>query len=351
MKLSLKESDLKKVYTLLDNKEINISLASLLIDFFSYVDVINEAKDKDEYLSKMYEFWNFNQDLNEISPIIDYQIASCLKEINPSILLDNPYYQKVKIIAVNKGPYALKYESYEPYQGFSYDEIVVDDNYKEISKVGYFSQKIDYLVLQYKNDVWMSITPNEILTMAPSIKEAKGDVLIYGLGLGYFPFMILNKKEVTSLTIIEKEKEVISLFKENILPFFNKDKPLTIIEADALSYKVNKHYDFVFVDLWHDPLDGLPLYIHFKKKEKEFKGVNVHYWLEPSILALYRRYLLTIIEESLLGYKDKDYTKIANDDDKIINHLYFQTKNLVFHTYEEIHDFLSDENIKELMLL
>ena len=263
MKILLNEKDLKKVYTLLDNKEINISLASLLIDFFSYVDAVDNAKDTKEYLSKMYEFWNFNQDLEEISSIIDYQLAPYLKEMDPSILLDNPYYQKVKVKPINKGHYALKYESYEPYQGFSYDEISIDNEYKEISKVGYFSKKIDYLVLQYKNDVWMSITPNEILTMGPAIKEAKGNVLIYGLGLGYFPFMALNKKEVTSITIIEKEKEIISLFKENILPFFNQNKPIKIIEADALTYKVNEQYDFVFIDLWHDPIDGLDLYIHF----------------------------------------------------------------------------------------
>ena len=51
----------------------------------------------------------------------------------------------------------------------------------------------------------MSIIPNEIETMKEAIETVKGNVLVYGLGLGYFPYMISLKNDVNKITIIEKE--------------------------------------------------------------------------------------------------------------------------------------------------
>ena len=60
----------------------------------------------------------------------------------------------------------------------------------------------------------MLITPNEIETMKKSISEATGNVLTYGLGLGYYAYMVSMKENVESVTIVEKDKEIIDLFKK-----------------------------------------------------------------------------------------------------------------------------------------
>ena len=83
-----------------------------------------------------------------------------------------------------------------------YDDIDIKDNFIEVSKIGYFNKSFKYLVVN-KNDVtWMSTDPNEINTMKDAINNAKGNVLVFGLGLGYYAYMISLKKEVKKITII-----------------------------------------------------------------------------------------------------------------------------------------------------
>ena len=63
---------------------------------------------------------------------------------------------------------------------------------------------------------------------------------------------------------------------------------------------------------------------------------------------MYRRCLLTVIEESLLGYSDKNYQVVENDYDKIINDLYFKTKNMTFTSFEKIKEILQDNSLLNL---
>jgi hypothetical protein len=62
-----------------------------------------------------------------------------------------------------------------------------------------------------------------------------------------------------------------------------------------------------------------------------------------------RRCLLTVVEESLEGYKDKDYLKAQNEYDEIINSLYFKTKNLSISSFNELMELLSDKSLLKLI--
>ena len=113
----------------------------------------------------------------------------------------------------------------------------------------------------------MSLNPNEINTMEKDIKKATGKVLTFGLGLGYFQFMCSLKEDVKEITIIEKDPNIIALFKQFILPFFAHRNKIKIIQIDAFDFMENKFdnsYDFVYVDIWHTPNDGLLPFIKFK---------------------------------------------------------------------------------------
>mgnify|MGYP004628899591 FL=1 len=127
----------------------------------------------------------------------------------------------------------------------------------------------------------MLITPNEIETMSESISEAYGNVLTYGLGLGYYQYMISNKDNVKSITIIEKDQNIIDLFTKYILPQYKYKNKIKIINEDALKYKYNNEYDYVFVDIWHDPSDGIELYTKMKQLEKP--NIKYSYWIEKTI--------------------------------------------------------------------
>jgi len=106
--------------------------------------------------------------------------------------------------------------------------------YKSLSRNGY---------------VIMSNTPMEIYDHLEFIYQAKGDVLINGLGLAMCIFGILEKPEVQSITVIEKEQDVIDLVAPHI-----KSKKVKVIHCDAFDYQIpkGKKYNAVWHDIWDD---------------------------------------------------------------------------------------------------
>ena len=103
-------------------------------------------------------------------------------------------------------------------------------------------------------DMIMSNTPDEIRDMYSFFKEARGKVLINGLGLGVALKVILEKKNednkyaVDHVTVIEQSEDVIKLVGEHFIKKY-PDR-LNIIQADALTYKPTNKYDVVFHDIW-----------------------------------------------------------------------------------------------------
>ena len=351
MKINLNKNELEKTYSLLDTKEINISIADLLFSAFNGDSYFMHQKN-DDYFSSLLSYWEIEEGSD------DHQLLE--KWVKPYIIpttreeyLSNPYYQNVKPKEIKKDGYEITYLSYKPYLPFPLNDIEVDDKdyFKEGSPISYFKDEFKYLAINRDGETWMCITPNEINTMAPYIKEAKGNVLVLGLGLGYYPFMISLKDEVKNITIIEIDKTIIKLFKEHIFPFFKNKEKITIIEGDAINYlmKTHNNYDTVFVDLWHNAVDGLPIYLKFKQMEDNHRNSHFQYWLEESMIALYRRCILSVYEEALQGYKEKDYLKSQNDIDKVINSIYFKTKNITINSYDDIYKLLKKESILRLI--
>lgn len=209
-----------------------------------------------------------------------HEILNCL---DTNKYKENPYYKHIHINPYKKGNWEITYQTYEPYELFVCNDMEEKEDGRILPKLGYFKETYSYLCVLENNREWMLITPNEIETMQPVIDVVEKDVLTYGLGLGYFAYMCSLKENVTSITVIEKDKEVISLFETYILPQFESKEKIRIIEADAKEFaKTNKkHFDHVFVDLWHDVSDGLPLYKEFKMYEK--KHCVYHYWIEKTL--------------------------------------------------------------------
>lgn len=347
MKLKIKSEEIQKIENLLNIKEINIALADMLFSFFTKQKYY-PAKDLDEYLQQMINYWQLDMNNEQNVFLIEKCIRQTLKELNPTIILENDYFKNIKIGNIKQGKYELSWETYRPYQAFSYADIDVVEDFLEIQKVGYFNKEISYPVLKHDNIVWMSITPNEITTMQEAIKEARGNVLVLGLGLGYYQYMVSNKDSVKKVTIIEKDENIIQLFKKHILPQFKNKQKIKIIHDDAFHFlDCNKEkFDYCFLDLWHSPEDGFPLFLRLRNYEQKYKNTTFNYWLNKSILAMYRRCYLTLIQENLMGFDDKNYQKSKNIYDQIINDLYFKTKEKSVCSYEEIYNLLTDENLR-----
>ena len=353
MKINLSKNELEKTYSLLDTKEINMSIAELLFSTFEEKEFFLGAKDTSSYYQKLLEFWNIpSDDIEEIS-LLDKWVKDSIFPLNHDFFAKNSYFSIVNPTPFKKGNYELNYISFKAYQPFSLNDIQVDENdyFLERSPLSYFTSDESYLALSYNGEVWMSITPNEINTMEPYIQSVEGNILVLGLGLGYYPFMISQKKNIKNITIVELDQNIIDIFNSHLLPLFPHKEKIKIIKGDAITYlKNNKsHYDYIFADLWHNPEDGLPIYLKIKKIEKLHKNSKFQYWLEESLIAMLRRCLLTVYEEALQGYSDKDYQKASNDIDKVINALYFKTKNTTINSYDDIYNLLKGDSILRLI--
>lgn len=360
MKLELNKKELEEFYHYLDTKETNISVADLFNDICFSLDQFNELKninnlsniDRINVIKNI--FYNYFE-LDDSNPsnieIINRYINDNIQEINVDKFNDNPYKKAVNIKEINENGYKLHYLNYPAYSFFPLDDIKVIDSdyYKEENILGFMNKEYQYLTLSKSNNVWMCITPNEMMTMSKAINEAKGNVITFGLGLGYYPFMVSLKENVKKITIIEKDKNIINLFKTYLLPHFPYKDKINIIETDAFKYiEINKlnDYDYAFFDLWHNAEDGLPIYI---KINRENINIKKSFWIEESLISMYRRIILTVMEESLSGYNDDDYRTAKNDIDRIINELYFKTKNIRLKSIKDIHQFLSKDDILKLI--
>lgn len=106
-----------------------------------------------------------------------------------------------------------------------------------------------YTKLQYKGRVIMSDTPAEITDHRYIILRAEGNVLISGLGLGIVTEALLIRGNVSRVTVIEKEQDVISLVSLHLTAKYGADK-LRIIRADIFDWMPEKGVKFNYI--WHD---------------------------------------------------------------------------------------------------
>lgn len=207
----------------------------------------------------------------------------------------DPYYQNIRIPDKKKNGWEFKNETYPPYRAFIYDDLFVSDGFRELPPLGFFDEEFSFPAVLENGQEWMLITPNEIHTAKPSLSRARGKVITFGLGLGYWAYMASEKEEVESCTVIEKDENVISLFREIILPQFPHKEKIRIIQADAFEWAEKEmpkeKFDLSFVDTWHDASDGLDMYLKMKKLEKFSPETEWHYWIEKTLLS-YLRWML-----------------------------------------------------------
>ena len=210
-----------------------------------------------------------------------------LQRLDPSSWLDNPYRKAVHFEEMTIGNWRLGWQHYQPYELFLRDDLILTSDLLQIPAIGYFAEPYAYPSVFQGDREWMSIKPSEIESSQAAVDAATGRIVTFGLGLGYFAFMASAKPQVASVTVVERDPAVISLFERVILPQFpNKDK-ITVIQSDAFDYLEHKmrssEVDFVFMDIWHDIADGTDLYLRAKPYESRFPHTRFTYWIERSL--------------------------------------------------------------------
>lgn len=190
-----------------------------------------------------------------------------------------------------------------------------------IACISWTTDPVKYPVLYENGVAWMSITPNEIETMRKQIEEASGEVLTLGCGLGYYAYMVSEKRNVSSVTIVEKNPAVIDIFREYILPQFPYEDKVQIVQADAFDYLrsiEDGQYTYCFADLWAHSSDIVP-YLKVHRICDRFTQTKVSYWIQDG--------LDMHIQSSILSRLS---AKFRGED-----HLIAATKNLMKREAEE----------------
>ena len=211
-----------------------------------------------------------------------------IKKLEITDLYGDFYYKTVKFSDQRSGDVELKNLSYAPYQGFVRDDYLYFEDGRVVPQIGFFDGEYRYPAVLKGGVEWMTLLPNEINSQKKYIEKAFGNVLCYGLGLGYFALMVAMKSCVKKITVVDIDEGVIKLFKEKILPQFpdSAQKKIEIVNADAFKFAENLRdgeFDYIYADIWRDCGDGAVLYKKFKELEKFSPSTRFGYWIEDSI--------------------------------------------------------------------
>ncbi len=151
--------------------------------------------------------------------------------------------------------------------------------------------------LKEDDAIWMTDLPVEREDAHEALIKCKGNVLVGGLGLGYFIKKLQEKEDVTRVDIIEISKDVIKLVWKHL----KLDTRFNIINIDIHQWlkginKPKPTYDWVYLDIWR--ADGEAEFINtvlpLKRKIKRFLTVEnsrILSWKEATMLGQFRNNL------------------------------------------------------------
>jgi len=133
-----------------------------------------------------------------------------------------------------------------------------------------------------RSEQWMSDTWLERDTNYDILRKARGDVLLLGLGIGMLAVACCRKDEVTSVTVVEIEPQVIRLVEPHI-----RHPKLRIIQGDAFAPPFRgKAFDTIYIDIWQNICSDnwetmKPLLRQYRKLARN--GAYVSAWLKDYI--------------------------------------------------------------------
>ncbi|MBP3401668.1 MAG: hypothetical protein J6K85_01265 [Clostridia bacterium] len=219
--------------------------------------------------------------------------------LTPSVrLLDaekyenNPYYRNIKLDNIIDGNWEIRWEEYKPYRAVIAGDMIIGEDFSEVPPLGFFEKTFRFPAVLEGGNEWMTLTPVDLDTCDEAIKAAHGKVVTFGLGLGYYAYMVSEKETVDEVTVVELSEGVIKLFRKYILPQMPNAHKIKIVNADAFEYAKNtmpcEHFDYAFVDTWRDASDGAPMYERMRKLEKYSPNTKFSYWIENFLISRLR---------------------------------------------------------------
>lgn len=121
---------------------------------------------------------------------------------------------------------------------------------------GYWSDAkltVGMAALTRRRETWMSLTPLELESQEIGVRLARGHVAIFGMGMGWSAAVSALRDEVTAVTVVERDDDVLALHRE--LDVFSQLPPaaqakIRIVQGDAFTWKPDVPVDLLMPDIW-----------------------------------------------------------------------------------------------------
>ena len=149
----------------------------------------------------------------------------------------------------------------------------------------------DVPILLRGGESWMSLTPLEIESEEIGILAAQGHVLIFGLGMGWATMAIAARPEVTAVTVVERDGDVLALHRALDLPAQLEPAArgkIRIVRGDAHDYRPDAPVDLLFPDIWL-PLVGGDRFDEVRRMQANVGARSVYFWGQELELARHAR--------------------------------------------------------------
>ncbi len=105
---------------------------------------------------------------------------------------------------------------------------------------------------------WMSMTPMEIESQEIGVRAASGHTVVMGMGMGWAAVNAALRPEVTRVTVVELDPDVIEVNRRiglfDQLPAEAVAK-IVLVNADALEFRTEEPADTLMTDIWL-PING-----------------------------------------------------------------------------------------------
>lgn len=126
----------------------------------------------------------------------------------------------------------------------------------------------------------MSLMPVEIESQILGVQAAHGHVAIMGLGMGWVAAETALRADVTRVTVVERDPEVIAMHRE--LDLFSRlpgeaGGKIEIVESDAFDWTPDGHVDLLMPDIWL-PLVGSDRIPEVRRMHDATNANSIYFW-------------------------------------------------------------------------
>lgn len=312
-----------------------------------------------EFLTKLLPYMESpltEKDEKEVLLLLSqYGIPMDTLELSPSLLRNHPYFKNISLKEIQTSTVSYKENIIKKRMLLNTDFMRPLGKYLfHYHPLGYFEEDMEMPALHEGETVWMSPALSEFNSMEEGIQKGYGKCLTFGLGIGLILYMWLRKEEVTEVTVVEYNEDVIRLFKEHLLPQFPKGKKIKIIQGDAFDYYTEDfltQFDYVYVDFWESTEDGLLYYTRLMETGVDLEHVD--FWIESSILMDIKYLTALYLQHVYEGHAPSEF--IFQQDFSLVKyarkiHFFFQQLDMTIKYPEELTGLIHNRRVLRSIL-